>query len=123
MKLFAACLLLSVAATACVDDRPVVFGTVQLTGGIGLCVDEDGDPAHATISVYTPAHELVLDEDIACPDGGFAVPVDPGTYTITISSVSQDPVFGVYWPEDSQSFDVTIDASSVDLGAIRLSVD
>jgi hypothetical protein len=123
MKLLAAALLLSVAATACVDDRPVVYGTVSLTGGVSPCADEDGDQAHSTISVYTPAHELVLDDDIACTDGSFAVPLDPGTYTITISSVTQDPVFGLYWPEDSESFDLVIDASSVDLGTIRLSID
>jgi hypothetical protein len=91
MKLLAAAALLSVTATACVDDRPVVYGTVHLTDGLGPCVDEDGDPAHAEVSVYTPVHELVLQEDIGCPDGTFTVPLDPGSYTVTLSSFSADP--------------------------------
>lgn len=123
MKLLAVALVLSVAAAGCVDDRAHVAGTVRLTGGISACADEDGDPAHATITIFNAGDEQVLSEYIACDDGSFVEPLDPGAYQVVLSSVSRDPVFGLDWTEDTRYFDVVIDSTDVVLGTITLSID
>ena len=110
-----------------------VSGSLEATGGIDRCHDEDGDPVYFLVEAYElgvydgwPGTEGVGPVDnvhVECADPSFELDLPEGTYDVTMIAFQEILTLGDFEDEVIERDVVVADGAFTELGHFTLDVN